>query len=104
MPFEAMESLTAAEEQVRKMRADAAVGAKQRIAEAKENGEKTVAEAVRKAQSEIAEMKRLAEEKAKSDALALAESNENRKAAMKAKAESHADKAVEFIVERIVNG
>ena len=98
-----METLAASEELVRRMRADAAAASKQSIADARENGEKLIAEAVRKSAEEIAELSRQSDEKAKADALELAGSNENRKAVMRAKAESKAQQAIDLIVERIVN-
>ena len=103
MSREAMETLAASEEQVRRMRADAAAAAKQSIADARENGERLIAEAVRKAAEEVGELGRQADEKAKAEAMELAGSNENRKAVMRAKAESKAQQAVDLIVERIVN-
>ena len=103
MSREAMETLAASEELVRRMRADAVAAAKQSIADARENGEKLIAEAVRKSAEEIAELSRKSDEKAKADALELAGSNENRKAVMRAKAESKAQQAIDLIVERIVN-
>ncbi len=103
MSLAPLETLAGSEELVRKMRADAAAAAKQRIAEARENGEKLVAEAIRKSAEEINELARQSDEKAKADAVALAGSSENRKAVMRAKAESKADQAVSLIVERIVN-
>ena len=103
MSFEAMETLAAAEETVRRMQADAAVAAKQSLARAGEEGEQMIADALKKAESELAELGRQADEKAKASVLALAENNENRKAAMRAHAEARADKAAAFIVERIVN-
>ena len=52
---------------------------------------------------EIAALARQTDEKAKADAWELAGSNENRKAVLRAKAESRAEQAVSLIVERIVN-
>ena len=103
MSREAMETLAASEEQARRMRADAAAAAKQRLADVRESGERLVAEAIRRSAEEIGELARQSDEKAKTDALNLAGSNENRKAVLRAKAESNADKAVSLIVERIVN-
>ena len=103
MSLEAMETLAASEELVRRMRADAAAAAKQSIADARESGEKRIAEAISKAAEEIEALARQSDEKAKADALELAGSNENRKAVMRAKAESRADQAVSLIVERIVS-
>ena len=104
MSLEAMETLAASEERVRRMRADAAAAAKQSVADARESGEKLIAEAIRKASEEIDTLARESDEKAKADALELAGSNENRKAVMRARAESRAKQAVSLIVERIVNG
>ena len=98
-----METLAAAEENVRRMRADAAAAAKQSIADAREKGERLIAEAIRKSTEEIGELARQSDEKAKADAMELAGTNENRKAVMRAKAESKSAQAVGLIVERIVN-
>jgi vacuolar-type H+-ATPase subunit H len=98
-----METLAAAEEQVRRMRADAAAAAKQRVADAREAGEQMIADAIKKSSEEVAELARQSDEKAKADAVELAGSNENRKAVLRAKAESRAEQAVSLIVERIVN-
>ena len=103
MSLEAMETLAASEEQVRRMRADAAAAARQSIADARESGEKLIADAVKKAAEEIEALTRKSDEKAKADALELAGNNENRKAVMRAKAESRAEQAAALIVERIVN-
>ncbi len=103
MSLEAMETLAASEERVRRMRADAAAAAKQSIADARESGEKLIAEAISKSAEEIDALAKQSDEKAKADALELAGSNENRKAVMRAKAESRARQAVSLIVERIVN-
>ena len=103
MSLEAMETLAAAEEQVRRMRADAAAAAKQRVADAREAGEQMIADAIKKSSEEVAELARQSDEKAKADAVELAGSNENRKAVLRAKAESRAEQAVSLIVERIVN-
>lgn len=103
MSLEAIQALTAAEETVRSMRADAAAEAKQKLAAARERGEQLVADAVKKAKAEMSELSRQADEKAKADAVALVGNNENRKAAMRVRAESKAEKAAAFIVERIVN-
>ena len=103
MSREAMETLAASEELVRRMRADAAAAAKQSVADARADGEKRIAEAIRKSAEEIGALARQSDEKAKAEAMDLAGSNENRKAVLRAKAESRADQAVELIVERIVN-
>ena len=103
MSLEAMETLAASEEKVRRMRADAAAAAKQSIADARAEGEQRIADAIKKSAEEIEALARQSDEKARADALELAGSNENRKAVLRAKAESRADQAVSLIVERIVN-
>lgn len=103
MSLEAMETLAASEELVRRMRADAAAAAKQSVADARAEGEKRIEEAIRKASEEVSQLAKQADEKAKAEALALADNNENRKAVMRTKAESRAKQAVDLIVERIVN-
>lgn len=103
MSLEAIVSITKAEEHIKQMKADAAAEAKRMLAEARENGEAAVAAALKKAETEIAELTKKAEDKAKADATELAQSNENKKAAMRAKADAKLDKAAELIVERIVN-
>ena len=104
MSFEAMETLAAAEETVRKMMAEAAAASKQSIANARSEGEQILADALKRAEGELAELNRQADAKAKADVLELAGNNENRKAALRARAEARADKASAFIVERIVSG
>ena len=103
MSLEAMETLAAAEEKVRRMRADAAAAAKQSIADARAEGEQRIADAIKKSAEEIEALARQSDEKARADDLELAGSNENRKAVLRAKAESRAEQAVSLIVERIVN-
>ena len=103
MSLEAMETLAAAEEKVRRMRADATAAAKQSIADARAEGEQRIADAIKKSAEEIAALAKQSDEKARADALELAGNNENRKAALRAKAESRAEQAVSLIVERIVN-
>ena len=97
MSREAMETLAAAEEQVRRMRADAAAAAKQSIADARESGEKLIAEAIKRSAEEIDALARQSDEKAKAEAMELAGNNENRKAVMRAKAESRAQQAVSLL-------
>ena len=54
--------------------------------------------------AELAELRSKSDEKAKEDALELASDTENRKAAMRARADARMDKAAALIVERVVNG
>ena len=104
MSFEAIETLNGVEERVKRMRAEAAAEAKQNAVNARKKGEQIVAEAIANADKEVREQLHLADEKAKAAARALAENNENRKAALRARADSRMDSASAFVVERIVNG
>ena len=104
MSFEAMETLAAVEETVKRMHADAAAASKQALADAVADGERMITAAIGKAEAELAELVRKADEKGRAGVQALADSNANRKAALGAKAEARAEKAAAFIVERIVNG
>ena len=103
MYLDSIVSVSETENRMRQMKAEAAAGAKKRIADTKAAGEAMVAEAVKKAEAELAEMLRAGDEKAKNDARDLAAANENKKAVMRARAENRMDKAVALIVERIVN-
>jgi len=104
LSFDAIETLNGVEERVKRMRADAAAEAKQNAANARKKGEQLVAEAIANADREVKEQLRLADEKARTAARALADNNENRKAALRARADARMDSASAFVVERIVNG
>ena len=103
MSHEAIAAITGTEEKVRQMKADALAEAKRSVAQAQALGEDAIASAIKKADAEIAELMKKAEDKATADASGLAQSTENKKAAMRAKADVRLDKAAELIVERIVN-
>ena len=74
------------------------------MAEAKAEGEALVAQALKKAEEELVALQSTADDQAMTAAKALADSNETKKAVMRARAENRMDQAVELIVERIVNG
>lgn len=103
MSLEAIASITKAEDRARQMKADAAAEGKRALAQAKADGQARIEALAAKADAEIAELTKKAEDKAKGDAHELAQSYENKKAAMRVKAEARLDKAAELIVERIVN-
>lgn len=103
MYLDSIVSVSETENRMRQMKAEAASGAKKRIADTKAAGEAMVAEAIEKAEAELAEMLRAGDEQAKNDAREKAAANENKKAVMRARAENRMDKAVALIVERIVN-
>lgn len=97
-------SVSETENRMRQMKSDAAIAAKKRVADARAAGEALVADAIKKADAELAEIRRAANAAAKDTARSLADSNETKKAVMRARAEKRMDAAVELIVERIVNG
>ena len=103
MSLEAIVSITTVEDKVRQQKADAVAEGKRAAAKAQAEGEALVAAAVKRADAEMAELMKKAEDKAKADASELAQNYENKKAAMRMKADSRLDKAAELIVERIVN-
>jgi vacuolar-type H+-ATPase subunit H len=104
MSLEAIETISAAEENARTKKREAAAAAKKMIADAEEQGKKIVEAARERATSELSEQNRRAQEKTREEALELARNTENRKAAMLVKAESRADRAINIVVERIVSG
>ena len=63
-----------------------------------------MAEAEKKAAAELAGLREKSGEKAKEGARQLASDTENRKAAMRARADARLEKAAALIVERVVNG
>lgn len=103
MSLEAIKLISEAEETARQRKAEAQAEAKREIAQA----EAAVAEAMDAARAKAAEelkgLSRKADDKSKADAMELAENTENRKAALRVRAESRLDKAAGLIVERIVN-
>ena len=73
-------------------------------AAAQAEGRTAMEAAEKKAAAELAELRSKSDEKAKEDALELASDTENRKAAMRARADARLEKAAALIVERVVNG
>lgn len=103
MSLEAIKIIGEAEEAARRRKTDALQEAKRTVAQAQALASEAVEAARRKAAEELAELSGKAEEKAKADAVELAGNTENRKAAMRAHAETRLDDAAKLIVERIVN-
>jgi len=104
MSLDALASISRAEENARQIRNNAAAEAKKQLRQAELAGQEAVQAARDKAEAELTELRRKADEKAKADAVQLAENTENKKAALRARAESRLDQAAMLIVERIVNG
>lgn len=104
MSLDAIKSITKSEERAKRAKQDSAAEAKRMLAQADEKGEAVIKAAKQKAVDELRELGRKADEKAAADAVSLAGSTENKKAAMRARAESNLDRAAMIIVERVVNG
>ncbi len=103
MSFEAITSIAQAEAEAKATVAAAEARAKQLLAEAETAGKAAVEAAGAKADSELAELRRQADEKAMTEAGGLSKETENKKAALRAKAEARLEKAAALVVERIVN-
>jgi vacuolar-type H+-ATPase subunit H len=104
MSFEAITTISEAEENARRMKAQAALDAKAAEAAAAAEGRETMAAAAAKAAEEIRLSRQSSDAQAMAAAENLAAETENRKAAMLARAGGRLDKAASLIVERIVNG
>ena len=96
MSFEAITTISDAENRARQIKADA------QAAEAE--GKAVIEAAVGKAQQELQTLRAKSDEKAKADAETLAAETKNKEAAMRIKAKTNLDRAASLIVERIVNG
>ena len=83
--------------------AAAEVKARQMSAEAENEGKAAVEAARAKADSELTELRKQADAKAMTEAGELSAETENRKAALRARAEARLEKAAALVVERIVN-
>ena len=104
MSLEAMETLAAVEERLKKQRADAAAAAKQAVLDAQNRGESLIAEARKKANDEISVLRGKTDTKAQAEAKELAEQSKRSRETLRAQAKKKEEEAVSFVVERIVNG
>lgn len=102
MSLEAVKTISEAEEAAKRARQEAAQADKRMIAEAEEKGRQAIAAAEKKAEEELAGLRKQAVEKARQEAVELARTTENKKAAMMVKANARAEEAVGLVVERIV--
>lgn len=92
------------EEEMRAAKAEAAALARKMLAGAEEEGKGFVARAEKEAEAEVAKMLADAERAAMRAASDTASSTENKRAVTKTGVERRMDKAVDYIVGRIVNG
>ena len=99
MSFEAITTISDAENRARQIKADAAA-----VEAAQAEGKAVIEAAVGKAQQELQTLRAKSDEKAKADAETLAAETKNKEAAMRIKAKTNLDRAASLIVERIVNG
>lgn len=103
MSLEAIKTVSQAEEKARRIKQEAQAEAKRALSGARAAGEAAIAAAEKKAAEELRGLRKKADEKATEDAAELARSTENKKAAMRVRAEGRLDSAAMLVVERIVN-
>ena len=103
MSLEAIKSIGETEENARQALLYAQQRARNSIEEARISGNEAVSAAAARADSEVLQLRRDADANAAESAKALVSSTANRRASLRARAESRLDKAAELIVERIVN-
>ena len=104
MYLESIATLSQKEELLKQQNAECAALAKKAVADAKAAGQQQVFDAVQRANEETRALMAKAEENAAATAKEKAAETENKKAALRTRAESRKGQAVAFIVERIVNG
>lgn len=103
MSYEAITSVTQAENAAKSAVAAAEAKAKQMLADAENAGKAAIEAACIKAESELQELRTKAGDKAVNEAGDLSKDLENRKAVLRAKAEARLEQAATLVVERIVN-
>ena len=104
MSFEAITTISDAENRARQIKVDAQAAAAAAVEAAQSEGKAVIEAAVGKAQQELQTLRAKSDEKAKADAETLAAETKNKEAAMRIKAKTNLDRAASLIVERIVNG
>ena len=103
MSLDAIKSISDAEEKARLAILSAQREAALAVEQVETAGKETVAATVLRAKNEIAHLKRASDAKSAEAAKELVSNTANRRAAIRARAESRLDKAALMIVERIVN-
>ena len=94
MSFEAITTISDAENRARQIKADAQAAAAAAVEAAQAEGKAAIEAAVGKAQQELQTLRAKSDEK----------ETKNKEAAMRIKAKTNLDRAASLIVERIVNG
>ena len=104
MALNIFEEISQTEETMRAAKAEAEAIAARLLAKTEEEGKELLAKAKRDAEEEVAAMLAEAERKSERAASELASSTENKRAVTRAGVKKRLDKAVDYIVGRIVNG
>ncbi len=104
MSFKAIATISEAEESARKEKATAVATAREAALRAQEEGEALIRDAEKRAAEEARKRGAETDAAAQAESENLSEGVENKKAAMRARAESRLQKASSLIVERIVSG
>ena len=104
MSKEAIMKVIETENNARTSRTQASVDARASILAAEAEGKAEISSALEKAEKDVSEMRSRSDAKSIVAAETLANETENKKAAMRIRAEGRLDKAAAIIVERIVNG
>lgn len=104
MSLEAITTVIEAENNAKSSKIQATADSKAAVLNAEIEGKAAVSTAIEKAQREILDERTKTDGKSMAAAATLASETENKKAAMRMRAESRLDKAAALIVERIVNG
>ncbi len=104
MSFEAITTISEAEEQAKRLKLQAQQDAKAALADVRARGTEELESAAAGALEQVREKRARVDAQAKADAQALADETEGQKQAMLTKAEARMDKAAALIVERVVNG
>ena len=106
MSFEAITTISDAENRARQIKADAQAAAAAAVEAAQAEGKAVIEAAVGKliGNAGMHRQRAKSDEKAKADAETLAAETKNKEAAMRIKAKTNLDRAASLIVERIVNG
>ena len=102
MSLETVKTISEAEQRADQAKAQAAEICKQQVAQAEAQASQAVAEAKEKARAEAAQLQQTAEQALRSQLQDLAEKTENKKAAIRARAEKHLDEAADLIAGRIL--
>ena len=104
MSLEAIEIICQAEETAKNLKAEAIAAAKRSLVNAEEEGKAALEQLSGKVAAELKAKNETAQAKAKAEVESIFAKAEADKAELKKKAEDKLDKAVEYIIERIVNG